>query len=445
MGVARLGPVPLRAQDALFLYAQTPLLCQQVGAVVLLETAQPGAPVLGAAEFRAAVRERLHDVPELRRRLERPRSRWRQPRWIADNEIDTRERIQEVTVGSEGMPDAFSAVVDTFFSDPCDPYRTPWEFLLVRGVLDGQMAVLVKVHHTIGDSHVIIPALTKFFDNVNPLGRPPAAPRTVLAQDRPSSRTRLRVAASARALRGLCHLALAGTAPATSLCGAFTSSRRQYVPVSLPAVDFARTARTLNVSITDLLVATVAEALSKLLRARGEQTADRVLRIAMPRAQPSTPDRAAAPGNRSAAITPDVPVGPLQPVERLAAVRDQIALRLRRGEPDGAALVLRAMNFLPPPVQRRAAAAVYQHRWFNVLISVFPGDRRHHRLLGARVEAVHPVLPLADGVGLAIGAMTWERSLSVGILADAALVPDVDKLAVEVVDAFREYQAAPFA
>jgi diacylglycerol O-acyltransferase / wax synthase len=445
MGATRLGPVPLRAEDALFLHAQTPLLCQQVGAVVMLEAARPGAPCFSAADFRAAVRQRLRDVPELCRRLERPRSRWRHPRWIADDDIDTRERVQEVTVGGEGMPDAFSGVVDSFFSEPCDPYRKPWEFLLVRGLLDGQLAILVKVHHTIGDSHVIIPALTKFFDNAGQRRLRPA-PRTVLAQEGPSSRAHLRVAARARALRGLCHLALAGAAPATSLCGAFTGSRRQYVPVSLPAVEFARTARALNVSITDLLVATVAEALSKLLRARGEQTADRVLRIAMPRAQPTAPAHRAAPrGNRSAAITPDVPVGPLRPAERLAAVRDQIALRLRRGEPDGAALVLRAMNLLPPPVQRRAAAAVYQHRWFNLLISVFPGDRRRHRLLGARVEGVHPVLPLADGVGLAIGAMTWERSLSIGILADAALVPDVDKLAVEVVDAFREYQAAPFA
>lgn len=42
------------------------------------------------------------------------------------------------------------------------------------------------------------------------------------------------------------------------------------------------------------------------------------------------------------------------------------------------------------------------------------------------------VLPLADCVGLAIGAMTWKRSLSIGILADAALSPDIDKAAVEM-------------
>lgn len=52
------------------------------------------------------------------------------------------------------------------------------------------------------------------------------------------------------------------------------------------------------------------------------------------------------------------------------------------------------------------------------------------------------MLPLADGVGLAISAMTWWRSLSVGILADAALVPEADKLATEITDVFRDYRTA---
>ena len=146
-----------------------------------------------------------------------------------------------------------------------------------------------------------------------------------------------------------------------------------------------------------------------------------MLRIAVPRAWPAACCCGRSPGNRSAALTLDVPAGPLSPAERLAAVRDQAGLHLRRGEPGGAALVLRVMNLLPPPVQRRAAA-VYQRRWFNVLVSVFPGDRRRACLRGLPVGEVYPVLPLADGVGLAIGAMTWEQSLSVGILADAALV-----------------------
>lgn len=52
------------------------------------------------------------------------------------------------------------------------------------------------------------------------------------------------------------------------------------------------------------------------------------------------------------------------------------------------------------------------------------------------------MLALADGVGLAIGIMTWEGSLSIGMLSDAGLVPDVDALAGEFSDAFGDYQRA---
>lgn len=434
MGKTRPGRARLRAEDALFLYAQTPLLCQQVGAVVLLEPGRDGSD-LSAAEFRAAICERLRGVPELRRRLQRPRSGWRRPQWTASERAGATDLIRDVTVDRDGAPGSFSGVIDAFFSEPCDPYRSPWEMLLVHGARDSATAVLVKVHHALGDSHTLIAALTRFFDDA------PGLPESGAAAGRPGPWAR--AAAGARALRGLCHLAVAGAAPATSLCGAFTGSRRQYVPVALPAREFAVTARALQTGITDLLVAVVAEALARLLRARGEETAGRYLRIAVPRARPGAGrHRGPLPGNRSAAITVDVPVGPLGLAGRLAAVRNQIGLHLRRGDADGAALVLRAMNLLPPPLQRRAAAGVYQRRWFNLLVSVFPGDRHGYRLLEARVRQVYPVLPLADGVGLAIGAMTWERSVAIGILADAALVPDADKLAAEIADAFRDMQAA---
>ncbi len=75
-------------------------------------------------------------------------------------------------------------------------------------------------------------------------------------------------------------------------------------------------------------------------------------------------------------------------------------------------------------------------------MSVFPGVRRSHRLPGTRVDQVYPVLTLADGTGLAIGAMAWEHSLPVGIPADAALVPDVDRFAAEFTRAFRRIETA---
>jgi diacylglycerol O-acyltransferase / wax synthase len=428
------GPVPIRAEDALFLHAQTPLLCQQVGAVLLLES----APV-DAGKIRDAVRERVRGVPELQRRLEAAPGWWRRPRWVADGDIDFSECVREVALGEGRNQRALRGVVDSFFSRRCDPYRMPWEVLLIRGASDGRVAVALKVHHVIGDSYAIIGMLSKLFDTGADMGTvtmaAPEAPQTFDAIG--WTRT------AAHTIRGLWHLAAAGAAPDVSVCGPFTSDRRRYVPVALPARDVATTARVLGTSIADLLLAVSAEALGRLLRSRGEETTGRVLRIAVPRAW-TAGYRAGgcAPGNRTAAISLDVPIGPADPAELLSAVRGQVALHVRQGEDAAAALVLRAMNFLPPPVQRLAATQLYQRRWFNMLVSVFPGVRRAHRLLGVRVEEVYPVLALADGVGLAIGAMTWDTSLSVGILADAGLVPDADKLAAEFTGAFEAYQAA---
>jgi diacylglycerol O-acyltransferase / wax synthase len=429
------GPVPIRAEDALFLYAQTPFLCQQVGAVLVLESA-----AVNAGQLRDAIRARVRGVPDLRRRLEAAAGWWRRPCWVADDDIDFTERVREVMPGQDGNPRTICGVVDGFFSRWCDPYRMPWEILLIQGAPDGRATIAVKVHHAIGDSDTIIGTLTKLCDAEEDAGTT-AASQPGVSRTLPAAIQRTRM--TALAIRGLWHLATAGVAPEVSVCGSFTSDRRRYVPVALPARDVATTARALGTSIADLLLTVVAEALGRLLRARGEGTTGRVLRIAVPRAWTAeSRARGARAGNSTAAISLNVPIGPIAPAERLSAVRGQVASHVRQGEDAAAALVLRAMNFLPPPVQRLAATQLYQRRWFNLLVSVFPGMRRTSHLLGVRVEEAYPVLALADGVGLAIGAMTWGRSLSIGILADAALVPDADKLAAEFTGAFEAYQAA---
>jgi hypothetical protein len=66
---------------------------------------------------------------------------------------------------------------------------------------------------------------------------------------------------------------------ATSLCGEFTTGRRHYVPVALPARDVVETARVLSAGITELLVAGIMRALGRILRARATAQRDRVVSI----------------------------------------------------------------------------------------------------------------------------------------------------------------------
>jgi diacylglycerol O-acyltransferase / wax synthase len=54
-----------------------------------------------------------------------------------------------------------------------------------------------------------------------------------------------------------------------------------------------------------------------------------------------------------------------------------------------------------------------------------PGARRPLHCRGGLIREVYPVLPLADGVGLAVGVMHWGRITGVGITGDPHLVPEV--------------------
>jgi hypothetical protein len=170
------------------------------------------------------MRERMRRVPALGIRLQPPRSRWRRSRWITDHDIDFSERIRQVTLGETGVPDSLGDVVDSFFSAPCDPTRNPWEMLLVQDLPGDRAAIVVKVHHAVGDSHAIIATLSQLFDETADRGRA-GATRPGPGRSRswwPTAWARARGAA--RILRGFCHLAPAGTAHRVSVRAVHQSS-----------------------------------------------------------------------------------------------------------------------------------------------------------------------------------------------------------------------------
>ncbi len=361
-----------------------------------------------------------------------------------------RSRVAQVTLGADGTPAALEEVVGDFFAAAVDPSEAAWQMLLVRGLppaQGGQSVVVVKIHHALGDSYALVSLLAGLLDPASGPAARPAPPRT--------AREKARRAATGRALRvvrGLAGMMLDGRTQPLGIPGAAaTGRRREFAAVSLDSRAVTITARQLGVSPADLVLALTAEALGRQMAARGELT-ERTVRVMVPRtlrttgrALPGHPPGARArsagrdarlPANRTAGVLLDLPVGQMSLAERASATRIMRQARKRRGDADAAAFVLGAMNLLPAPLERAFARAVYTSRRFNLIVSVFPGLRRTRRLLGAEIATVYPVLALADGVGLAVGAMAWGRSMSIGLLADPALTPGVALLAEDIRKAF---------
>jgi diacylglycerol O-acyltransferase / wax synthase len=451
----------VRAEDAVFLHAQTASCPQQVGAVVLLD-----GPEVDLAGLRSSVSARVGQLPQLRRRLIPACRRWSRPRWVIDESLDVPGRVAEITIGDSSRT-SLEQIVGHYFAEPVDPAAAAWQLLLVRTPSGGPSAIVVKAHHALGDSYALISELSGLFDprgsggKGSPLGSG-SSPRRVRGDGSPGakvvaprSRTappgRRRASAAFRVTRGLAGLALAARPGLIGVDGGVADHRREFAAVSLNASMVAAKARLLGAGTVDLVLAVAAGALAPLAAGQGQPAVGQTVRAMVPcslrsagrapgsrgaPAQEAAATGDSGPGNRIAGVLLDLPVGPMPLAERVTAVRAVRQARLRRGDADASAFVLRAMNVLPSPLQRAIARTSFTSRRFSLIVSVFPGIRQPRQLLGAEVTEVFPVLALADGVGLALGAMTWGRSLSIGIMANPALIPDAALVAAGIRAAF---------
>ncbi len=136
-------------------------------------------------------------------------------------------------------------------------------------------------------------------------------------------------------------------------------------------------------------------------------------------------------GNRTAAVPVDLPIGNLSPAERLQRVAAAMERAVRTHRPAGASCALAALGLLPTPLQRVAARHIYGPPFFHAIASVMPGVRRTLSIRGAPLVSVHPALPLADRVGLAVGVLHWRETTTVGITASDPALADALPAALE--------------
>jgi len=398
--------VRVRPQDALFHYAATATVPQQVGARILVEDPErrDDWPQL----VTDLVRDRLPAVPLLRRRLARPRP-GRPLRWTTDTSSDghVRPEIVETTSWDEALT--------AFFATPVDPTTTGWELQIARNPTAGEVAMMVKVHHALGDGLAVTDALVRLLTDE------PAARSRVDLPAAPTPTQRLRHAATVT--RGAAALALAGTAGPSPVTGRSTGPAHRRISVCFDGVRVRAAARAHGVGTTVLMLAVIADALHDRL---GPANGTASLRTMVPMTTRTSAGVAShAPGNRTAAVSVALPIGPMSAAERVARVARAVAEGAATGEPEASAAVLGLLGLLPGRVQAVLVRRVYGRRFFHMLASVMPGVRRPLHIRGGLVREVYPVLPLADGVGLAVGVMHWGRTTTVGITADAGLVPEI--------------------
>ena len=408
------GPRRLRGQDAFFVHASSGAVPQQNGAVLRLEEVPPGTTEQDWREHLVElVVRRAPDLPMLHRRLV-PRG-FRGPTWFPVQRVEPDQHVSCRTV--EGASEQeWREQFRAFFEAPVRADVPPWELLLLRDPRADRTALLAKMHHALGDGVAVTSALMHLLrDSAG--GEPVRFPKP-RKTSRPGAGVRVRRAASM--VRGLASLATAGTAPSSGWEGRSTPGRR-YGWLELVSADVRAGAREHGVASSVLLVAVVAEAMHRVLAERG--SCPPALRVMVPKttrdARENSPTR--AQGNHTVSVAVDLPVGPMPPQRRVREVAELLDAAERRCQPAASGLAMAGVGALPNPVRAWVVRRLYQRRFFNAVVSAMPGPRRPPRVNGAVLAGVLPVLSLADGVGLAVGAMSWGEVAGIVVTGDARL------------------------
>jgi diacylglycerol O-acyltransferase len=165
-------------------------------------------------------------------------------------------------------------------------------------------------------------------------------------------------------------------------------------------------------------------ALGAALRRRGE--AHDELKALVPVSMRAEPSQL---GNRLSFVVVSLPVA----ARDAPAALDRIVVQTRRAKRSlgttSVAGLAEALELLPPAGRSLAVRAALRLAAFNVIVSNVPGPEVPLYLMGRRVAAIHPAVPVVARHGVTIGALSYAGRIGIGLYADAAAVPDVVEIA----------------
>jgi WS/DGAT/MGAT family acyltransferase len=443
----------LTGLDASFLHLERHGAHMHVASVLMFAGRSPSIRELtdhlvGRLDLVPRYRQRLADVPLGQGR----------PVWVDDPHFNPGYHVRHTALPAPHDDEMLKRLAGRLFSQRLDRTKPLWEMWLVDGLCDERFAIIAKTHHALVDGVSGVDITTVLFDTCpEPAGTGDArrwvarplpsgaqlfaeavveratAPREIVRRARALVRTPRAIAERAReALGGVGALAWAGINPAPpSLFNVPIGPHRRYTWVDADLDQFRAIKTELGGTVNDVILAAVSGALGAYMRGAGVDTTDLVLKAMVPVSVRADVERGAL-GNRVAAMWAPLPVGIVDPRERFAQIGAAMDGLKESGQAVGAQVLTELTGFAPPTIMAQAARLQARQRFFNLVVTNVPGPQIPLYILGRRLEAMYPVVPLAANQALGIAIFSYAGKLGFGLLGDYDGLPGLEQIAVEL-------------
>jgi diacylglycerol O-acyltransferase len=412
-----------------------------IGTVAVVDGPAPGDEAV-----RALLDQRLPRMARLHQRLvdEGP---VRRPDWVQADALDLDRHLYRVPAPAGGAH-PLDVAVGAIMESPMPRDRPLWDAWVVTDLPDGRWALVWRVHHTVVDGLGALSLLGHGFD-LAPDGGPTLAEAileghsraaradpTTSSDDPPSAGPA--PSGVGRLLDGL-RESLPHVAPAlgslvphrpSALTGA-VGEHRTWATVEVPLAEAKVARRAFGTTVNDVVLAGVAGGFRDLLAHRGQPVAGRTVRNLVPVSlRPAGDGRA---GNHISALLGHLPVGLADPVDRLRAIAARVEHGKQSNEAAVGALLLSLVDRAVPAAVQDVAVATAGRAlpawFFDTLTTNVPGPQYPVHLMGRRVRAMFPIIPVAGHTAITTGIFSYDGTLDVAVTGDADVAGDVRVLA----------------
>ena len=453
----------LNGVDALLLYSEAPQIHMHTLKIGILDVSGLDGG-FSFELFRRVAQPRLMALRPLRYQLVDIPFKLHHPMWVENAELDIDYHLRQVSVPAPGGRRELDQLIGEIAGTPLDRNRPLWEMYVAEGLTGDRVAVIHKVHHVLADG---VASANQMGWAIQPDAPelPSTAIRTGDSERTTSGLIRAAGRDHGRQLRRLPkliadtgrgvgrvrrrakergkHPELASAfSPPASFINHVVSPVRRFATAPLALADVKEVAKTLGVTLNDIVLATAAGALREL-SLRYDGAADSPLIAGVPISYGS-PDRLV--GNEFSYVTPSLPIHQADPLERvrLTATSTRIAKETHRLL--GPRVIPEWMNYLPPPVAppafRWQAKRMDSSAIMNLTISNVPGPRESGSFGGATISEIYSVGPLVVGSGMNITVWSYVDQLSISVLTDDLTTDDPHEVTDAMVRSFIDIRTA---
>ncbi|MEW6131142.1 MAG: wax ester/triacylglycerol synthase family O-acyltransferase [Acidobacteriota bacterium] len=442
----------LTTLDASFLYFERKEAPMHIGSVMIFEGEVP------FEKFVESVDAKLHLLPRYQQIVVNDPFNLGHPTWEQATDFDIRNHIFKLQIDAPGGEKELVELASKIFTPVMNRKKPLWDIYLVYGLEGNNTAMISRVHHCMVDGVSGVDLVKLLFDfSPTPAPIPPKPAPQPREPRRDATRQffdsllggmqegmnrwmefqngllNLAEAWTKRdvrtAMQGIAGFLPGLATPPTQLpFNKATTGDRRLVWQEFSFAEARAIRGACSGTVNDVVLTVLSGAVARYLALHKQPVEGRMLRVMVP-VSLRQDDQRGALGNLVSMLPVEIPLDMRNPLERFRYINDK-TMKMKAGRvAEGLNLFSALMGILPAPVQALAGAiANTPVAPYNMVSTNVPGPQVPLYMVGKKMIAYYPYVPVGYAVGCGCAIMSYDQKLTFGITADTHAMPDVENM-----------------